>query len=292
MITAETLLTALMFGVFLGGFYGLMSTGLSYIFGLMGIADLSYFGFLSLGGYATYLLCIAAKLDPIIAGLLLFPLFFLIGCLKYFWFNKVIEGKHGAFSLTTGYVLLFGLLIITEMCIYVRWGITEVGVLTTYTMQTITAGPMRLPLRLILPFIVCLVLTTMLYLLQRRTFLGIVMRGLALDELVLSCSGCNTFRIKMIIFGISSGLCSIAGGLLLAIQPINPFVGRMFIGLSFAICVLGGMGNIFGTLAAGIFFGTVENLASVLVDRVLGSAILFFAALLLLLLKPQGLFRR
>jgi branched-chain amino acid transport system permease protein len=159
-------------------------------------------------------------------------------------------------------------------------------------MQSIPIGALMLPLRLLYPFIISLAVVIVLYQFLTKTMLGIAIRGVALDELVLITAGCNTLRIKSIVFGLSLATASLAGGSLIAVQPLNPFCGRTFIGLAFAVGVIGGMGNVLGTLLASIILGIVGNLASVLFGPVWGLAISFIICILLLLVKPTGLFRR
>jgi len=290
MIPAEMLLNAFVLGILVGGLYAIISLGISMGIGLLNISNLAHVGFMLLASYGAYTLNAEMNLDPIVAGAMLSPFFFILGYALYVMYYKVFERRIELPG--TGLVFLFGLLVILEMVMYALFGITERGIYTYYSMQTITIGFLRLPLRILYPFILCFGLVIAIYFFLTRTRLGIALRGVGLDEHVIACVGCDPLRAKSIIFGLSLATASLAGGFLIAAQPISPYSGRQFIGIAFAVGVIGGMGNIFGTFLAALLLGVLGNLVTALYGSIWGAAISFMIALLVLLIRPKGLLRR
>ena len=112
------------------------------------------------------------------------------------------------------------------------------------------------------------------------------------DQLALQLMAADPIRIKRIAFGISIATASIAGALLIIIQPVEPSVGRDYIGRVFAICVLGGLGSMPGTLIAAMLLGVIESLTSTFYGPSWAPAVAFGFLLLTLAFRPAGLFGR
>ena len=135
-------------------------------------------------------------------------------------------------------------------------------------------------------------MAALLYLFFSKTFLGMITRGVAQDSTAVRLMGANPVRIKTIAFGLSIATTSIAGALMISIGPVEPGLGREFIGRVFAITVLAGMGSISGTLIAAILLGVAESVTATLGGPAWGMAVSFGILLLVLGIKPSGLFRR
>jgi branched-chain amino acid transport system permease protein len=288
-LSPEVFLNTIIQGILLGGLYALISLGLSITFGLLDVVNFAHFGFLVIGGYLAYLLNLVTGVDPIVAGLLLSPFFFVLGCSLYKVTGRALTGVGGK---TTSFVFLFAMLIILEMIVYTVRGVTEFSVYTAYTMESLHVGAIWIPLRLFYPFVASLILIASFYLFLTKTLMGLAMRALALDEQTLLTFGCNTDKVKMILFGLSVMVGGIAGGLILAIQPMNSFAGRIFVPIAFAIVILGGVGNVLGTLIGGFVLGVSQNLASLYFGPLGAQAVCFSLIIVLLLVKPTGILRR
>ena len=131
-----------------------------------------------------------------------------------------------------------------------------------------------------------------LQLLLTRTFIGRAIMAVAQDQLALKLMGVDPIRIKRIAFGISIATASLAGAFLIIIQPVEPSVGREYIGRVFAICVLGGMGSLPGTLVAAMLIGIVESITSTFYGPSWAPAVSFGFLLLTLAVRPAGLLGR
>jgi branched-chain amino acid transport system permease protein len=139
---------------------------------------------------------------------------------------------------------------------------------------------------------VSLLLFTVLQLYLSRSFTGRAIMAVAQDAIALRLMGANPTRIKRTAFAISIATASIAGALLITIQPIEPSSGRVFIGRVFAICVLGGMGSLPGTVIAAMLLGVAESLTATFGGPSWAPAVSFGFLLITLAVRPTGLLGR
>ena len=145
---------------------------------------------------------------------------------------------------------------------------------------------------MLIPCVVSLALFALLELFITRTFTGRAIMAVSQDQLALQLMAADPIRIKRIAFGISIATASVAGALLIIIQPVEPSVGREYIGRVFAICVLGGLGSLPGTLIAAMLLGVVESLTATFYGPSWAPAVAFGFLLLTLAFRPTGLLGR
>jgi branched-chain amino acid transport system permease protein len=124
------------------------------------------------------------------------------------------------------------------------------------------------------------------------SFVGRAIMAVAQDQFALQLMACSPTRVKRIAFAISIATASIAGALLIVIQPVEPSIGREYIGRVFAICVLGGLGSLPGTLIGAMLVGIVESLTSTFYGPSWAPVVAFGFLLLTLALRPAGLLGR
>ena len=278
-------------GLLLGGFYAAVSLGVSLIFGLLDIANIAQPAFVILGSYAAYVMNNAFGLDPILSGLLFTPLFYLLGAVVYRVYYESFE-RRGEESLR-GLVFFFGLLFIIEVSLSLAFGVDYRLVQTAYTSKSIDlGGGVGIAFRYLVPCVVGLAMTLTLYLFLGRTFYGRAIMAVSQDRLALRLMGANPVQIKTIAFGIGIAAASLAGALLISIAPVIPSTDRDYIGRMFAITVLGGMGSIGGTLVAAVILGVAESLMSTFFGPSWSLAVSFGLLLLMLAVRPAGLFGR
>ncbi len=149
-----------------------------------------------------------------------------------------------------------------------------------------------MPTRLLVPFIVSLVMILGLQLVLDRSFLGRAIKAVAQDPLALRLMAADPVRIKRIAFATSIATAGIAGALLIVIAPVEPSLGRDYIGRVFAITVLGGMASLPGTLLAGLILGVAESITATFYGPSWSPAVAFGFLLLVLAVRPSGLFGR
>ena len=286
----DLLANALVAGLLLGGVYAAVSLGVSIIFGLLDIANIAQPAFLILGAYAVYVVNTAFGVDPILAGLLFTPVFYLLGAAVYRVYYGSFE-RRGEEALR-GLVFFFGLLFIIEVSLSIKFGVDYRLVQAGYLGKSFEIGGIGIAYRLLVPCLVGLAMTLALHLFLGRSFYGRAIMAVSQDRLALRLMGADPVHIKTVAFGIGIAAASLAGALIITITPVIPSSDRDYIGRMFAITVLGGMGSIGGTLVAAIILGVVESLMSTFFGPSWSQAVSFGILLTALAVRPSGLFGR
>jgi branched-chain amino acid transport system permease protein len=290
MLSLDHLHNALVAGIMLGGFYAAVSLGISIAFGLLDVVNIAHPVFVVLGSYAAYSLNVHYGFDPILTGLLFTPAFYVLGLVLYRVYYLSFERK-GAESLR-GLVFFFGVLFIVEVSLLLAFGVDYRLVEAPYIGESLRVGPVGIAFRLLVPCLVGVAQTVALYLFLSRTFYGRAIQAVAQDAFALRLMGADPIRMKGIAFGLAIATAALAGALLITIGPVEPALNREYIGRVFAVAVLGGMGRIGGTLAAALILGVVESLTSTFSGPSWSVAVSFGVLLLVLAVRPQGLFGR
>ncbi len=286
----ELLLEAIVFGVLLGCFYAAVSIGLSVAFGLLDVPHVAHPAIMVLGSYCTYVLG-RYGLDPILAGIALMPLFFILGVAIYRFYYETFE-KRGSEAGVRGLAFFFGLAFIIEVGLILVFGVDQRMVEAAYIGRSLALGEFRIPWRMVVAFGVALTLTAALTIYLSRTFTGRAIKAVAQDEPALRLMGANPVRIKQWAFGIATGVTALAGAMLIVVGPVEPSLDRVYIGRTFAVVVLAGLGSMTGTLAAGLILGISESIVLMQFGASWAPAVAFGLLLVALGIRPQGLFGR
>jgi branched-chain amino acid transport system permease protein len=289
-IQLDLLVSALVAGILLGGFYAAVTVGVSISFGILDIVNIAHPAFIILGSYIAYTFNTKYGLDPILVSILALPAFYALGALVYQVYYQSFE-KRGQDALR-GLAFFFGLLFITEVALDLYFGVDYRYVEASYIGPTLHLGNIGLPLRLLVPCLISLVLLASLQLFLSRTFTGRAIMAVSQDALALQLMAANPVRIKQIAFAISIATCSLAGACLIIIQPVEPSVGREYIGRIFAICVLGGLGSLPGTLIGAMLLGLMESITATFYGPSWAPAVSFGFLLLTLAFRPSGILGR
>ena len=286
----ELLINAVVSGLLLGAFYAAVTSGISISFGILDIVNIAHPAFIILGSYIAYSVNAATGFDPILTSIVMLPLFYLLGTAVYqiYYVSFERRGQEGL----RGLAFFFGLLFITEVGLVLWFGVDYRYVNAAYIGPTLHAGNVDLPLRMLIPALVSILLIVLLQLYLTHTFIGRAIMAVSQDQIALQLMAANPIRIKRIAFGISIATAALAGAFLIVIQPVEPSVGREYIGRVFAICVLGGMGSLPGTLIAAMLLGTVESFTATFNGPSWSPAVSFGFLLLTLALRPAGLLGR
>jgi branched-chain amino acid transport system permease protein len=287
----ELLPEALLFGLLLGGFYAAVSVGLSVSFGLLDVPHIAHPAFMVLGSYCTWLLGGRLGLDPLLTGVLLMPFFFIFGMAVYRFYYETFE-KRGADLGVRGLAFFFGVAFIVEVGLILVFGVDQRMVEAAYIGKSWELGEMRIPMRMIVAFITALVLTSLLAIYLSKTFTGRAIKAVAQDEAALRLMGVNPVRIKQWAFGIATAVTAAAGAMLVVVGPVEPSMDRVYIGRTFCVVVLAGLGSMSGTLIAGIILGVAESVVLTFFGASWAPAVAFGLLLIVLGVRPQGLFGR
>jgi branched-chain amino acid transport system permease protein len=267
-----------------------VTVGVSIAFGILDIVNIAHPAFIILGSYIAYIVNQTIGLDPILTAVLVLPAFYALGAAVYQVYYVSFE-KRGQEALR-GLAFFFGLLFVTEVMLILVFGVDYRYVQAAYIDHTLHFGFVDLPLRMLVPCVISLLMVGGLQMFLSRTFTGRAIMAVSQDQLALRLLAVDPIKIKRIAFAISIATASMAGAFLIVIQPVEPSVGREYIGRVFAICVLGGMQSLPGTVIAAMLLGIVESITATFYGPSWAPAVAFGFLLLTLAFRPAGLLGR
>jgi branched-chain amino acid transport system permease protein len=280
-------------GLLVGGVYALMSLGLALIFGVMRVVNFAQGDFMMLGMYLTWYLALAWGVDPLVGALVAIPPFFLLGLgVHRSLLGRVTGGRDPQRQMDAQLILTLGLSLIITNATTMVLSPTPRSIRTAYATQALTLGPLLLNQARTYACGVAVLLAVAVYLFLTRTDLGKALRAAADEAEAAAYQGINVRTMHGVAFGLGIALVAAAGGLLATYYPIEPTVAVNFIVLMFVAVVLGGLGSIPGAVAGGLLIGLVQSLTLLVLPLQLQNAGVFAAFLLVLYLRPQGLFGR
>lgn len=287
MDTFFSALQAILNGILTGSLYALIGMGMALIFGVMRIVNFAHGAFMMLGMYATYVFFERSGVNPYLgfigAGLVLF----LLGCLIYSGLLKPIQGQSDFMQI----LLTLGIGLILTDGIQLLFGADYHQINIPLLHKNIHLGTqISLNAPWLISFVIALVLGAGLYFLVMHTMFGRAARAIAQNPYAAPLMGINVHRVQALSFGIGVAAAGIAGGLLLPVFYLYPTVGDQFTLKSFVMVVLGGMGSIQGAAAAGLALGVIESVTSLYWGNQWALAVDFAIFLLVLSLRPSGLF--
>lgn len=285
-MTATILGQALVSGLLIGGIYALVAAGLTLIFGVMKIVNFAQGNLLTLGMYASFWLFTLYGIDPYLSILIVGPLMFGVGFLMQKIAIEPILGEpdHNQLLLTLG----IGLLI--QNGILALWGASFRNATLWYSNVNYLVGNVAISLPKVIAFVGALLMLGLLYLLLEKTDLGRAMRAAAEETEGSLLVGVNVRNIYALAFGIGAACAGVAGALILPFFYVSPDVGDLFILTAFIVVVLGGMGSMVGSLVGGLMVGIAESIGAVVMPGSMKQVLLFGIFILVLLLRPTGLF--
>jgi branched-chain amino acid transport system permease protein len=289
-VSYDLLLNAILSGLLLGGFYAAVSIGVAISFGMLDIVNIAHPAFILMGSYAAFIGNTYFGLDPILAAVIALPFFYVLGMAVYQVYYVAFERRDD--QSLRGLSFFFGLLFITEVSLVLIFGVDYRLVQARYIGEKLVLGPVELPFRLLVPFIVSAITVVGLQIFLSKTFVGRAIQAVAQDQLALRLMAADPVRIKRIAFGLSIATAALGGAILIIIQPVEPSIGREYIGRVFAICVLGGLGSFSGMVIAAVTLGIVETLTSTLFGPSWSPAVAFGVLLVTLAVRPSGILGR
>lgn len=284
----STFLQTIVSGFLTGSLYALIGIGLTIIFGVMRVINFAHGELLMLGMYITYWLFHLLGVDPLLSLLVTMPLLFLIGAAiqRFLIAPSIRAPEENLILLTVGVSLVLSNLAL------LFWTADYRTVTASYSGVAWRLAGISFSVPLLIGFGIALAITAVLFLFLMRTDIGRAIRATAQDRESAMLMGIPVQKISMITFGIGASLAGAAGTLLDPVYYIYPNVGAPFTLKAFVIVVLGGMGSVVGALVGGLILGVAESLGAVYISTGYRDAVGFVIFLLILTLKPSGLFGR
>ncbi len=282
----EIILEAVLNGLLTGAVYGLVALGLTLVYGVLHIINFAHGALLTAAMYAAYVARSALGIDPYVAALPLAALFFALGYgVQRLVIGPASQGKDENILLVT-----LGLSIIIENLMLALFRSDTRSIDVPYAMEVVEFGPALLSWPRLVGFAATLAVGVALFLLMTRTATGKAIRAVAKERTGAALVGIDVAHIYAVTFGIGTACLAIAAALLLPSFYVSPRVGNAFVLVAFTIVVLGGMGSVVGALVGGLVIGVVESLSGLYLGDSLGQIGIFLIFILVLLVRPTGLF--
>lgn len=285
-MAVELLLNVVVKGVLIGMVYGLMALGLSVIFGVVRVVNFAHGEMMVLGMYGAYLMASALGVDPMAAIPAMAAALFVFGyVLQRLLINRfVAQPEHVQF------LLLVAVALILSNGLLIAFGPDALNVTLDYAFDSFQVGPVVVDKVRVYGAAGAALLTTALFLFFRLSLTGKAIRAVADNLLGAQVIGLDHRRLYALTFGIGAACVGAAGCLMLLLVDATPDLAPDFTLLAFTIVILAGLGSLGGALAGGILIGVSEALSGFLVEPSMKSMFSFGLLILVMLVRPQGLF--
>jgi len=274
-------------GALIGGLYALMAIGLSVTWGVLRVINLAHFGLILIGAYLTFQLTTSWGIDPLLTLAVTVPVMFVAGAVLQWLFDRL------ALSEFNSLLVSFGLLIITIQVASNVWSADfqrmEAAV-NPYATESVSIGRLVFPVTTLLAFVLAGLVVLGAHLVLRRTFAGRALRAIAQDRAVAGAFGVDHRRLSLLLGGAVGATAALAGAVFALSNALTPETAYEWFGIVFAVVILGGIGEVIGTFAAGILVGVLSGVVAVVWSPATAPFVLFSAIILALLLRPRGLF--
>ncbi len=282
------LATPIVMGVLLGGLYIVIALGLSLVFGVMKMINVAHGDFVVLGSYFAFAAMSRWDIDPFLWLLAGIPLFFVLGVL----IEKFLLSRAFKMSADAALIIAFGMSLIIQNASQRVWTPQSRSLQPGYFLDSYKVGDVYIPLAYLLDLIVALVVMVALHQFLKRTYLGQAITAASQDRQTAELMGINPARVYQIAFGIAMSLAAIAGVSLGLTFPFNPTSGVQFLIIAFGVIILGGLGSMVGTFMGGMIFGLSQTLGGHFWGPTAQLLVPFVMVLVVLTIRPQGLFGR
>jgi branched-chain amino acid transport system permease protein len=276
-------------GILLGGLYAILAIGLSLTWGMLKVINLAHFAFAFLAAYMTYQISTSLGLDPFLTLLATVPVFFLIGIGLQWFFNKFEVSEFNSLLVSFGLFIIFQALMTALWTADYRRIDVEIN---PYAAKSFWVGPFALPIPQFGSFIAALIIAGLTIYVLHYTYVGKALRAISQDRDIAAAFGVNYQKMSMLLMGASTAYAAVAGVFIAMIFALFPEAGIEWIGVIFAVVILGGLANVPGALGAGLLIGIVQALTTVIATPGMAPLVTFTLLIVALLFRPEGLFTR
>jgi branched-chain amino acid transport system permease protein len=288
-VSGTELLQAIVDGILTGGVYALMAAGLTLIFGVMDIINIAQGVMVVLGAYLSYELSVHLGIGLLPGLLITVPALFLVGVVIEFCFmRRLPESDRTGMSI----LVTFAVAILIEGILSAIFGVDYVQLHASYVDKSIHVLGFYLPYIYLIGFALAVVLLAALYYMLYRTKFGRAVRASLQNRTAADLIGVNVNRTRTISVGIGVAVTAVGGMVFGATNAFNPSSGYDLISRLLAIVILGGMGSIGGAMAAAIFLLVINDVVAVAWSPTWAPLVFFAALVVVLSVRPQGLFGR
>ncbi|MBM3218665.1 MAG: branched-chain amino acid ABC transporter permease [Candidatus Rokubacteria bacterium] len=281
MPSATLLGQAVVSGLLAGGLYGLLALGLSLSWGLLRLVNLAHFALALLGAYLTYQLGTALHLSPWVAAIVLVPAFFGLGIALHLLFARFRVTEF------TSLLVTFGIAVILESVIQWFWTADYRRYETPYASASFKLGPVFVPLLELFACLTAATLALATWAWLRFTYVGKALRAAAEDPAIAGAFGVDHRRHALLLSGLSAAYAGAAGTFIALIATLAPSQIWAWLGVVFAVVIIGGLGNPVGALLAGFLIGMSESITMAVVAPAWAPLVSFSILIGLLIFRPE-----
>ena len=286
MLSPVILIPAILNGLLTGAVYALVALGLTLIYGVLHIINFAHGALLSAALFAAFFAFRLLALDPYVAVFLLAPVFFMLGyALERFIIGPASHGDDRNMLLAT-----LGIAVVIENALLYAFHADTRTIDVPYAFETINFGFTLLSVPRVVGFGAVFVVAFALWLIMTFTDIGRAIRAVAKEKLGAELAGIDVAHVYAMTFGLGTACVAVAACLLIPTYYVNPNVGNAFVLVAFTIVVLGGMGSVPGALIGALLIGVVESLSGLFFGESLGQIGIFLIFIVVLLVRPSGLF--
>ena len=273
-------------GILFGSMYGVAALGLSLIFGSMQIIFIAQGTVMILAAYFSYWMFTLVSLDPFFSLLLSLPVFMGLGWLIYrgLFYKVAAAGKNPSL------LLAFGLMVLLQNLMSFAWTPNPRAIKTSYTALGLAVGSLQISFTRLMVFFIGLAATGLVFLFMRKSLWGKAVRAASEDMKAAAILGISPRRVSSLTFAIGIALAGVAGVGTATTYPFDPYFGFLFSLKALIAVAFGGLGSVGGALLGGILLGVIESVGSYVISGGWADAISYAAFILVIMLKPEGLF--
>jgi branched-chain amino acid transport system permease protein len=283
-LVAQGLISGLLFG----GVYSLMAVGLTLIFGVMRVVNFAHGDMMVWGMYLAWLLATRLGVDPYLGFVVCAAALFVLGLgIQRGLVQRILDAPHEMQIL-----LMLGVALILENAALMAFGPEPARVRSALSAATIWVGPLFIDVARLVAFAVAIALTLALYAFLFRTDLGRTIRAAADNTYGALVIGTDVRRVYAVAFGVGAACVGAAGALTAPLLPFSPSLGLSASVTSFNIVIIGGMGSLLGAFIGGLLVSVAESMGAVFLKPSLKEVVSFSLLIVILLVRPSGLFGR
>ncbi|MPN01806.1 High-affinity branched-chain amino acid transport system permease protein LivH [bioreactor metagenome] len=275
-------------GVLAGGLYGIISVGLTLIFGVLNLVNFAHGEFLMISMYISFWMSEIFNLNPYMSLPIVVAAMFVFGIIiQSIFIRPVTEASH-----EVQIVITLGLSTIMQNSALMAFSGNLRVLRTPFSESMIEIAGIFINTQRLLTFTLAILATIILYLYLTKSYFGKAIRATAQDSRAAKLAGINVPFVYMITYGIGIALVGLAGASIIPLFPVYPTIGWHFANIAFVAVVLGGLGSIPGAMVGGIIIGLIESIAGFYFGSEFQQAAYFIVFIIILIIRPTGLFRK
>ncbi len=288
-MNAVLVLQSLISGIMMGSVYALLGVGFSLTWGVMKVIHISHAAFGLFGAFLAYTLLQWWGLDPILSLVISVPLLFVAACLVYrFLITHITQAKE---VIVSSMILTFGIAIILENLMLLIWSPDPRLLTTSYTSKVIILGPLYFQYPRLAGFLMSAVGVLVIHFFLKKTLTGKAVRAAWQQSDAAQLYGVNLKRISMVTFGLAVASAGAGGVGMAFLYSFDPHAHNLWLIYLFLVVIVGGVGNVIGTALAGLIIGVITGLSLAFLPYQWVNLLTFGLLMIILLIRPHGLFR-